>query len=178
MFADRSLPDGLAYAKAKIREAQATMISTAGDAGDWQASIRVSEPRWSAEIIALMQARVAANRAHGKPLPHIRDRPQLNRPNPNGRSFTSNFSDDEGQRWNGLCFVEPSVEKRDQFLVTFRLEACGFRTENAGERGLLGSWHAGPSSGGTGLRLEAGFAFDLVLRLQPVVYVLPVFSGA
>ena len=47
-----------------------------------------------------------------------------------------------------------------------------------GRAACLGAWDVAQGSGGGGLMLEAGFAFNLAFRLQPVVYVLPVFSGA
>ncbi|HJZ79747.1 MAG TPA: DJ-1/PfpI family protein [Pyrinomonadaceae bacterium] len=44
-MADRFLPDGLAYGGAKLKGAEATMISTEGDATRWETRILVSDPK-------------------------------------------------------------------------------------------------------------------------------------
>jgi putative intracellular protease/amidase len=121
-LADRFLPDGLAYAKPNLKGVKAKMLATAGDRNRWQTKIVVSDPRSSAEILAVIRNRISANRATAgmnHPVPHIEGTPQVIA---NGESSLKwMFKDDQGYKWNGLCTVEPYPKEDGHFLVTFDL---------------------------------------------------------
>jgi hypothetical protein len=57
-MADKYLPDGLAHGKAKLKSAQAKMISTAGDANHRESRILISQPNTPSGIIALLRERI------------------------------------------------------------------------------------------------------------------------
>ncbi|HYX70153.1 MAG TPA: DJ-1/PfpI family protein [Terriglobales bacterium] len=123
-LADRFLPDGLAYAKPKVKGAEATMISTAGDRDHWETKILVSQPRSLPEVLEVMRSRIAADRGTSgmfKPVPHMRGAPAMTPSKPGESAVKWTFEDDGGRRWNGSCAVEPSPQEHDHFLVTFRL---------------------------------------------------------
>ena len=121
-LADRYLPDGLAYAKPNIKGAKARMVSTAGDREHWETTIAVYEPRSAGEIMELIRDRIIANWASGgmfKPIPHVRDAARVM--DARVSAFGWRFTDDMGHEWKGTCDIRPSVENRDEFLVTFKL---------------------------------------------------------
>jgi putative intracellular protease/amidase len=122
-LADRFLPDGLAYAKPKVKGVHATMVSTAGDRDRWETKILVSEPRSSSEILEVMRNRISANRSISgmyKPVAHIEGAPQVTLVN-NGKSLKWVFTDDQKNKWRGLCTVEPYPKESGTFMVTFDL---------------------------------------------------------
>lgn len=121
-LADRFLPDGLAYAKPRIKGAQAKMISTAGDRDQWETKIVVSHPETVSEVLELMRARIKANTATGgmfKPVSHIHGPPQVSVAG--GGKLTWKFTDDDSQQWSGECTVEPYEQRVDRLLVTIRV---------------------------------------------------------
>src|SRR5262245_60189435 len=77
-MADRFLPDGLAYSRPRLKGAQATLISTEGDARRWETKILVSDPKTPQAIIDLVRERIAANSGVGgmmKRLSHLHSGP-------------------------------------------------------------------------------------------------------
>jgi putative intracellular protease/amidase len=125
-LADHYLPDGLAYAKPSIKGAKARMVSTAGNTEHWETTILVYEPTSAAKIMEVMRGRIAANKASAgmlRPIPHMRGVPRLS--TANGPKLRWSFTDDQGREWNGTCAIKPSAEKKDEFLVTFKLARLG-----------------------------------------------------
>jgi putative intracellular protease/amidase len=129
-LADRFLPDGLAYAKANIKGAEATLVSTAGDADHWEAQILVSHPGKLSDVVALMKDRLIAN--HGasgmfKPVPHLRGTVRVAAVGESKLKWS--FTDDRGQNWTGLCIVEPAPAGKEGLPVTFKLAREGRRRD-------------------------------------------------
>lgn len=127
-LADRYLPDGLAYAKPKIKGVKARMVATEGNTENWQTTILVYEPNSAAKIMEVMRDRIAADRAPGgmfRPIPHIHGAPRLSKALANSQKLRWTFTDDQGQEWSGTCTIRPSDEKKDEFLVTFNLARLG-----------------------------------------------------
>jgi putative intracellular protease/amidase len=123
-LADKYLPDGLAYAKPKLRGAEAKLISTEGDTDRWETKLLVSTPGSTAEIIALLRTRIAANTASSgmfKPISHMRGAPTLSPAGANDSEVRWKFTDDLGRDWSGLGLIEPAPEEKGQFIVTLKL---------------------------------------------------------
>jgi putative intracellular protease/amidase len=123
-MADRFLPDGLAYAKPKLKGLEGTMISTAGDTDHWETKVLVSDPHSSAEILDLMRDRIAANTAKGgmfKPVPHIRGAVNVSSVSAGDSRIKWTFTDDHGRGWAGLGMVEAAPDDKGKFIVTLRL---------------------------------------------------------
>ena len=123
-LADRFLPDGLAYGNARLKGAQATIVSTGGSTDRWEAKILVSEPRSSAEIISLLRERIGSNTAPSgmsKRISHIRGGVRLSPASANGSEIRWKFTDDQGRGWSGLGVVEPAAEDKGKFVVTLKL---------------------------------------------------------
>jgi hypothetical protein len=123
-LADRFLPDGLAYAKPNVKGVRAKMASTAGDRERWETKILVSEPRSSSEILEVMRNRISANRGMSgmyKPVAHIEGAPQVTPMGKGNASLKWVFTDDQGNKWRGLCRVEPYSKESGTFMVTFNL---------------------------------------------------------
>jgi len=115
-LADRYLPDGLAFAKAK-------MLSTDGDTDRWEIKILVSEPHSSAEIMNLMRQRIASNTAPAgmaNPISHIRGT-KLSPVGANDSEIRWTFTDDQGRGWSGLGVVEPAPDEKGKFVLTLKL---------------------------------------------------------
>src|SRR5262249_42698588 len=118
-MADRFLPDGLAYARPRLKGAQAKMISTEGDATRWETKFLVSEPKTSSSIITLLRERIAANSGVGgmaKRISHLQS----------GATFVARkknselrwrFTDDQGRHWTGLAMVERAPNDNDKFIL-------------------------------------------------------------
>jgi len=122
-LADRYLPDGLAFAKANLKGAQATMVSTEGDTDRWETKIIVSEPRSLDEIVGLLRKRIAFNTAPGgmsNPISHI-GTVRLSPPGTNKGEFGWAFTDDKGRGWTGQGTVEPAPDDREKFVVTLKV---------------------------------------------------------
>jgi len=123
-LADRFLPDGLAYARAKVKGLEAKLFSTAGNRDEWETKILVSKPRSSSEVLDVIRNRIAANGATSgmvKPVSHIRGTPLIIPSRAGESKLNWRFTDDEGYSWHGLCTVEPSPAEKDNFVVTFKL---------------------------------------------------------
>ena len=123
-MADRFLPEGLAYAKPRLKGIQATMISTAGDTNRWEAKILVSEPHSSAEILQILRGTVATNTARGgmfKPLPHIRGAVNVSPLSGDDSRIKWTFTDDQNRDWTGLGTVEPAPDDKGKFVVTLKI---------------------------------------------------------
>lgn len=125
-LADRFLPDGLVFGKARIQGATATLISTEGSTDHWQAKILVSEPRTESEIVDVLRKRIAANAGRdvqsmtGGPATRARTVTfQSSRTNPNQLGWT--FADEDGHAWRGVGLVERDSSKPDQFQVTLKV---------------------------------------------------------
>jgi putative intracellular protease/amidase/DNA-directed RNA polymerase subunit RPC12/RpoP len=120
-MADRYLPDGLAYAKPRIKGTQAKMIATEGDADHWETKLLVSEPSSSSGIISILRERIAASGVGGMAhrISHLRGAPKLS-PQTNDSQIRWKFTDEEGNGWSGLGLVEPAAEK-DKHVVTLKL---------------------------------------------------------
>src|SRR5215813_4412035 len=122
-MADKYLPDGLAYGGARLKGAQAKLISTAGDADRWDLKLLVSEPNSSARIINLLRERITANSGVGGMavrVSHLRSGPTFI----SGRKDSElkwKFTDDQGRNWNGLGTVEPASDGKDKFIATLKL---------------------------------------------------------
>ena len=120
-MADRFLPEGLAYAKPKLKGFEATMISTAGDPTRWEVKILVSEPHSSAEILGLLRDKLAANTAAGGMFTHV---PHIRGPVKTSTSDSGiqwNFRDDKDLGWSGLGTVEAAPDDKGKFIVTLRI---------------------------------------------------------
>jgi hypothetical protein len=123
-LADRYLPDGLAFGNAKIKGAQAKMLSTEGDTNRWETKILVSEPRSSSEIMSLLRQRIATNIAASgmsNPISHIRGSVRLSPEDANDIEIRWKFTDDQGRGWSGLGVVEPAPDDKGKFIVTLKL---------------------------------------------------------
>jgi putative intracellular protease/amidase len=122
-MADRYLPDGLAGGRARIKGAEAKMISTAGDADRWEAKILVSDPNSKAKIVDVLRERIAASTAErgmSNRVSHMRGKPTLS-PAANDSEIRWKFTDDQGRGWSGLGLVEPAPDASDKFIVTLKL---------------------------------------------------------
>jgi putative intracellular protease/amidase len=122
-MADKYLPDGLAYGKAKLKGAQAKMISTAGDANHWESRILISQPDTPSGIIALLRERIRANSGVGgmtNRIPHILSGPTFIEGGKDS-DMRWKFTDDQGRKWNGLGVVERAPDEADKFVVTLKL---------------------------------------------------------
>lgn len=100
------------------------MVSTAGNTERWETTILVYEPTSATKIMEVMRARIAANKASAgmfRPIPHMQGAPRLSTAMANGPKLRWGFTDDQGREWNGTCAIRPSAEKKDEFLVTFRV---------------------------------------------------------
>ncbi len=126
VLADRYLPDGLAFGKARIKGVQAKMLSTEGDTDRWETKILISEPKSSAEIMDIVRTRVVANRTSesmmmSTNIPHIRGAVRLSPGSANGSEIRWEFTDDQGRGWTGLGVVEPAPDDKDKFILTLEL---------------------------------------------------------
>jgi len=121
-MADRYLPDGLAYAKPRIKGMQAKMISTEGDADHWETKLLVSEPNSPSEIIGVLRERIPASGLGGMAhrISHLRGAPKLS-PQTNDSEIRWKFTDEEGNGWSGTGLVEHAAEAKDKFVVTLKL---------------------------------------------------------
>ena len=121
-MADRYLPDGLAYAKPRVKGMQARMISTEGDSEHWETRLLVSEPNSRAGIISLLRERIPASGVGGmaKRISHLRGAPTLS-PQTNDSQVKWRFIDNEGNGWRGVGLVEPSVDQKEKLVVTLKL---------------------------------------------------------
>jgi putative intracellular protease/amidase/DNA-directed RNA polymerase subunit RPC12/RpoP len=123
-LADRYLPDGLAFGNASLKGAQAEMLSTNGDTIHWETKILVSEPSTSTEIMSLLRARIASNKATAgmsNRVSHIQGKTSLSPVHPNDFEIGWQFTDDQGYGWNGLALLVPAPANEGKFVVTLKL---------------------------------------------------------
>ena len=135
-LADRFLPDGLVFGRAKIRGATATLISTEGSTDHWQAKMLVSDPRAESEIVTLLRARIAASAGRNVQSMMTSGVRKLS----SGVTFTKSqsapnklawsFADEKGHAWHGMGLVEPDPAKRDQFYVTLSVARDSYKARS------------------------------------------------
>jgi putative intracellular protease/amidase len=131
-LADRYLPDGLQFGRAKIKGVEAKMISTEGDTDGWNTKILVSDPKTPAEIADLVRKRIAAGAGVGSaPTSHMRREPQMNLkfgpPNSSSSQIRWSFTDGQGRRWSGAGIVERAPDDKGSFILTLRVARDGTR---------------------------------------------------
>jgi putative intracellular protease/amidase len=118
-LADRYLPDGLQFAKANLKGAQATMVLTEGDTDRWEMRLLVSDPKSGAEIMDVLSNRIKSNTSH------IRGSVQVSGPGGRGSATSSQmtwkFTDDQGRGWVGSALAVRSTEDTDKFNLTLQL---------------------------------------------------------
>ncbi|HKA21556.1 MAG TPA: DJ-1/PfpI family protein [Blastocatellia bacterium] len=121
-MADKYLPDGLAYAKPRIKGVQAQMISTEGDSEHWETKLLVSEPSSPTEIISLLRERIPASGVGGmvRRISHLRGAPTLSQQT-NKSQIKWKFIDEDGNGWSGMGLVEPAADAKEKFVVTLKL---------------------------------------------------------
>jgi putative intracellular protease/amidase len=122
-MADRYLPDGLAFGKARIRGAKAKLISTEGDADHWETKMLMSEPDSTSAIIDLLRKRIAVSGqgGMGRRISHLRGTPKL-AAQTNGSQIRWSFVDEAGRGWSGTGLVVPSESAMKKFVVTLRVK--------------------------------------------------------
>jgi len=126
-LADRFLPDGLAYGKARLNGAKATLVSTEGTTDRWEAKVRVSDPSTQIEIVKLLRARIEASARRdvqsmtGTVPAKAPGRVEFRGSRATGKEVTWAFNDEAGRGWHGRGVVEPDPMKAMQFLVTLRV---------------------------------------------------------
>jgi hypothetical protein len=113
-LADRYLPDGLQYARPRLKGAEATMISTDGDGEHWETRILVSNPKTSTEIVDLVGTRIRANTSHTRGPVAL-----SGSASPSQIKWT--FTDDQGLGWHGVGSVEPAADDKGKFIATLRV---------------------------------------------------------
>ena len=112
------------YLPAKLKGAEAKIISYEGDTDRWETKFLVSQPRSSVEIVALLRERIAAHTAVGgmyKPLSHMRGAPVLSAASANGSKIRWKFTDDQGRGWSGVGGVEPAPDDKIKFIATLKI---------------------------------------------------------
>jgi putative intracellular protease/amidase len=127
-MADRYLPDGLAFGKARIRGAKAKLISTEGDADHWETKMLMSEPDSVSAILDLLRKRIAVSGqgGMGRRISHLRGVPNL-APQTNSSQIRWSFVDEAGHGWSGSGLVEPSADAKGKFVVTLGVKRGGTR---------------------------------------------------
>lgn len=126
-LADRFLPDGLAYGKARLNGAKATLVSTEGTTDRWEARMRVSDPSTQIEIVKLLRERIEASARRdvqsmtGTIPANAPGRVKFRGSRATGQEVTWAFADEAGHGWHGRGLVEPDPAKAMQFLVTMRV---------------------------------------------------------
>lgn len=118
-LADRYLPDGLRFGNARLKGAEAKLLSTAGDTDHWEIRMIVSKPETPGQVIDLLGERISSNTGH------TRGPVVLTPAGGKGRAKQSEiewkFTDDQGRGWRGTGVAEPSAEEKGKSLVTLRL---------------------------------------------------------
>jgi len=112
------------YLPAKLKGAEAKIISTEGDTDHWETEFLVSQPGSSVEIVALLRQRIAAHTASGgmyKPVSHMRGAPVLSTASANDSKIRWKFTDDQGRDWSGLGLVEPAPDDKSKFIATLKI---------------------------------------------------------
>ena len=123
-LADRYLPDGLAYGKARLRGADAKLISTEGGTDKWEIKLLVSSPTSAAAITDVLRDRLSASTGSQgmfKPISHFKGKPDLSPKSGDGSTTKWTFTDDHGRKWKGLAKVEPSEDEKGKFVLTVNI---------------------------------------------------------
>jgi putative intracellular protease/amidase len=113
-LADRYLPDGLRFGRARLRGAQAEMISTAGDTSHWETKILVSDPKSDKEIIDLLTQRLAAPKSSYAERVAIAARPTAS-------ELRWTFVDDQAHQWRGMASSEAAADAKDKFVLLLKV---------------------------------------------------------
>jgi len=114
-LADRYFPE--------IDGIDAEVLSTQGDATQWEFRALVSKPASAAEIVDLLGKRIVENTpyVHGKPafVPGVAEKPGA------ASKFEWSFTDEEDRVWNGTGTIEPASDHAGKFVVTLKLKREG-----------------------------------------------------
>ncbi|HYW72885.1 MAG TPA: hypothetical protein VE961_17805, partial [Pyrinomonadaceae bacterium] len=113
-LADRYLPDGLRFGRARLRGAQAEMISTAGDTSHWEAKILVSDPKSDKEIIDLLTQRLAASKSSYAQKVAIAARSKAS-------ELRWTFIDDQQHGWRGMASAAAAADAKDKFVLLLKV---------------------------------------------------------
>jgi len=116
------------YLPAKLKGAEAKIVSYEGDTDRWETKFLLSQPASSAEIVALLRERIAAHDAPGgmyKRVSHMRGVPIFEEARANDSEIRWKFTDDQGRGWSGLGLVEPALEDKNKFIVTLKIARQG-----------------------------------------------------
>jgi putative intracellular protease/amidase len=120
-LADRYLPDGLRFANARFKGAEAKLLSTAGDTDHWELRMLVSRPETPADVMAVISERIRSNTGHTRGPVVLAPAGAKGRAKQSGIEWK--FTDDQGRGWRGTAVAEPSAEEKGSSLVTLRLVA-------------------------------------------------------
>jgi putative intracellular protease/amidase len=117
-MADRFLPVG-----ARLKGAEATLISTEGDDSRWETKMLISDPKAPASIMSLVRERITANTGMGgmtKRISHVRSGPTFITTKRDSE-LRWKFTDDQNHDWTGLSTVEPAPDDKEKFILTLKL---------------------------------------------------------
>jgi len=113
------------YMPARIKGTEALIISYEGNEDLWEIKFLVSQPRSSAEIVALLRGSIAAYKAVGgmmiKPTSHIRGTPTFEQARTNDSEIRWKFTDDQGRGWNGVGVVERAPDDKSKFIASLKI---------------------------------------------------------
>jgi hypothetical protein len=116
-------PAKFTFAQATLQGAETELISTAGDADRWEVKLLMSKPNSSAQILALLRARVGTDSGVGgmnNHISHVRSGPTFIKGGKESE-LKWKFTDEQGRNWNGLGIVEPAPDSKDKFIVVLKL---------------------------------------------------------
>src|SRR6266404_52473 len=118
-LADRYLPEGLKYGKAKLSGIDAKVISTSGDTDRWEMKLLVSEPKAEGEIMEVLRNRIKSNTTH------IRGSVLFSEASGKESARSSqvkwHFTDDQGHGWTGSAVAARSSEEKEKFNIILML---------------------------------------------------------
>lgn len=118
-LADRYLPDGLKYGKARLNGVEARVISTAGDTDHWEMKLLVAEPKSEGEITEVLRNRIKSNTTH------IRGSVLFSEASGKKSASSSlvkwQFTDDQSRRWVGSGVTAPATEEPGKFQLTLTI---------------------------------------------------------
>lgn len=118
-LADRYLPDGLKYGKAKLNGIDAKVISTSGDTDRWEMKLLVSEPKSEGEITAVLRNRIKSNTTHIRGSVLFSEASRKESASSSGIKWK--FTDDQGSDWKGSAVATYSSEEPGKFNMTLML---------------------------------------------------------
>ena len=118
----------LKFGKAKLRGAEATLISTAGDTDRWTFKMLVSEPRSRSAIVALLRDRIGNAPRNAERMNVERSGASTSQSTVQFTTAASNdsrvdwrFTDDRRQHWRGSAIVEDASDHMGKYYVTLTL---------------------------------------------------------